>query len=50
MTQAKELTFHSPEWAAFAKVELALYEEQMAQEMAAYRPACLRPSTQEEPA
>ncbi len=33
-----------------AKVETALYEAQLAQELAVYRPECLRHSTDEEPA
>ncbi len=32
----------SMEWMALAKLEAAAYEAELAQEMAAYRPECLR--------
>ncbi len=38
---------NSHEWTALAKLEYARYEAATAQEMAAYRPECLR--TQEDP-
>lgn len=38
---------NSPEWTALTKLDVARYEAATAQEMAAYRPACLQAQTEE---